>query len=56
MKTLDYKPLLLLLLPNMQSELHNLRDAVELLYVFLSPTEKKHFLQSEGEALVFLAV
>lgn len=40
----------------MQSKLHNLRDAVEPLYVFLSPTEKKHSLPSEGEALVFLAV
>lgn len=54
-KTLDYKLLLLLLLPNMQSKLHNFRDAVEPLCVFLSPTEKKHFLPSERQSFVFLA-
>lgn len=54
MKTLDYKLLLLLLLPNMQSKLHNFGDAVEPLCVFLSPTEKKHFLPSDRECLFFL--
>lgn len=37
-KTLDYKLLLLLLLPNMQSKLHNFSDVAELLFIFLSPT------------------
>lgn len=54
MKSLDYKLLLLLLLPNMQSKLHNFGDAVEPLRVFLSPTEKKHFLPSDRECLFFL--
>lgn len=54
MKSLDYKLLLLLLLPNMQSKLHNFGDAVEPLCVFLSPTEKKHFLPSDRECLFFL--
>lgn len=54
MKTLDYKLLLLLLLPNMQSKLHNFGDAVEPFCVFLSPTEKKHFLPSDRECLFFL--
>lgn len=55
-KTLDYKPLLLLLLPNMQSKLHNFRDPVEPLCDFLSPLEKKHFLPLQRESFVFLAV
>lgn len=54
-KTLDYKLLLPLLLPNMQSELRNVRDPVELLCDFLSPTEKKHFLALQRDSFVFLA-